>query len=218
MGTAVKSRRAKGEQTRREILEATLRLIVRNGHNAVTHRAVAAEAGVNLSLTTYYFKDLKELISESFDHYRNKVEQEVDSTWEKLLQFLEQSPIETLDEKRKLLDHLTQFATDYVRDMIRHRPSGLVLEMTFFFDLHLEPEMRAGAVELRKRFQRGFEVFCERLGSPAPEVDAALLLGALQRLEYVGLATNEVDEQAMHAQFKRLLSTIMSVPFDAEPN
>lgn len=137
----------------------------------------------------------------------------MDSTWEKLLQFLDETPVETQAEKLRLLEHLTQFATDYVCDMVRNRPSGLVLEMTFFFDLHLAPEMREGAVELRRRFERGFQIFCERLGSPAPEVDAALLLGAVQRLEYVGLATNEVNPEAIRAQFRRLLSAIMALPF-----
>ncbi len=215
MNAAVKSRRAKGEQTRREILEAALRLIVRNGHNSVTHRAVAAEAGVNLSLTTYYFKDLKDLIAQSFELYRSKVEHEVESTWEKLLQYMQDAPAETLLERQQLRDHLTKFATDYVCDMIRHRPSGLVLEMTFFYDLHLDPEMRASAVQLRRRFESGFEVFCERLGSPVPQADAALLLGALQRLEYFGLTTGEVNRDEIYAQFKRLLTCIMELPSDA---
>ena len=41
---AKKSRRSKGEQTRRKILEAALAVIAREGTRGVTHRAVAAEA------------------------------------------------------------------------------------------------------------------------------------------------------------------------------
>src|SRR5215212_1025173 len=40
---------------RREILEATLRVIGDSGVNSVTHRAVAREADVALASTTYYF-------------------------------------------------------------------------------------------------------------------------------------------------------------------
>ena len=40
---------------REAIVEATLRLIDRRGADAVTHRAVAAEAGVPLASTTYHF-------------------------------------------------------------------------------------------------------------------------------------------------------------------
>ena len=45
----------KGERRKDEILAATLRLIGARGADAVTHRAVAEEAGVPLSATTYYF-------------------------------------------------------------------------------------------------------------------------------------------------------------------
>jgi DNA-binding transcriptional regulator YbjK len=211
MGSEVKSRRAKGEQTRQAILEAALRLIVRNGHNAVTHRAVAAEADVNLSLTTYYFKDLKELIAESFDHYRARVEREVDTTWEKLLHFLHEAPAQSEAERYLLLDYLADFATTYVSDAIKNRPNGLVLEMTFFFDLHLEAELRACAMQLRQRLEAGFVVFCERLGSPQPQVDAALLLNTVQTVEYMGLATGQVEREVIYAQFSRLLGCIMGL-------
>ena len=51
----------KGERRREEILRATLRVIGAHGADAVTHRAVAAEAGVPLSATTYYFASLDDL-------------------------------------------------------------------------------------------------------------------------------------------------------------
>lgn len=52
-----KASRQGSEQRRQAILDAAMRLIVRDGVRAVRHRAVAAEAQVPLSATTYYFKD-----------------------------------------------------------------------------------------------------------------------------------------------------------------
>jgi DNA-binding transcriptional regulator YbjK len=52
---------------RNEIVEATLRLIGRRGVDAVTHRAVAAEAGVPLAATTYYFASKAELVREALE-------------------------------------------------------------------------------------------------------------------------------------------------------
>jgi DNA-binding transcriptional regulator YbjK len=52
---------------RREILEATLRLIGAGGVNSVTHRAVAEEAGVSLAATTYYFDSKSALIEEALE-------------------------------------------------------------------------------------------------------------------------------------------------------
>jgi AcrR family transcriptional regulator len=52
---------------RAAMLEATLRLIGDRGADAVTHRAVAAEAGVPLASTTYYFDSKEELVREAFE-------------------------------------------------------------------------------------------------------------------------------------------------------
>jgi TetR/AcrR family transcriptional regulator, regulator of biofilm formation and stress response len=52
---------------RREILEATLRLIGEGGVDSVTHRAVADEAGVSLASTTYYFDSKSALIEEALE-------------------------------------------------------------------------------------------------------------------------------------------------------
>ncbi|WP_414819992.1 TetR/AcrR family transcriptional regulator, partial [Shewanella colwelliana] len=46
--------RVDGEARRIAILEATLRLIVKEGIRGVRHRAVASEADVPLASTTYY--------------------------------------------------------------------------------------------------------------------------------------------------------------------
>ena len=52
---------------RQAMLEATLRLIDRRGADAVTHRAVAAEAGVPLASTTYHFASKAALVREAFE-------------------------------------------------------------------------------------------------------------------------------------------------------
>src|SRR5438105_13731174 len=52
---------------RRQIVEAALTVIGRRGVDAVTHRAVAAEAGVPLAATTYYFGSKAELVQEALE-------------------------------------------------------------------------------------------------------------------------------------------------------
>src|SRR2546421_147818 len=55
----------KGEARREAILRATLAVIGEHGADAVTHRAVAAAAGLPLSATTYWFSSRDELLEES---------------------------------------------------------------------------------------------------------------------------------------------------------
>jgi DNA-binding transcriptional regulator YbjK len=60
------TRRRRGVKRRTEILEATLRLLAREGAAPLTMRAVAAEANVPLTATTYYFESKDELILEAW--------------------------------------------------------------------------------------------------------------------------------------------------------
>lgn len=51
----------KGAARREALLDAALRVLEREGPAAVTHRAVAAEAGVPVASATYYFATLDDL-------------------------------------------------------------------------------------------------------------------------------------------------------------
>ena len=55
-------------EIRRAILDATVRIIGRDGATAVTHRAIAREAGVSLSSTTYHFASTDELVGAALEH------------------------------------------------------------------------------------------------------------------------------------------------------
>ncbi|MBK1783582.1 TetR family transcriptional regulator [Prauserella sp. ASG 168] len=70
-------RRARGQRRRAEIIEATLRVVQRDGAAGVTHRTVAREAGVPASLSNYYFATLDDLLvaalSTVADYYTERV-------------------------------------------------------------------------------------------------------------------------------------------------
>ncbi|PJJ61634.1 TetR/AcrR family transcriptional regulator [Compostimonas suwonensis] len=65
----------KGEARRQALLDAVLRVLEKGGPSAVTHRAVAAEAGVPLAAATYYFDDLDDLLVSAL---RRATEQQLD--------------------------------------------------------------------------------------------------------------------------------------------
>jgi AcrR family transcriptional regulator len=54
-----------------ELLDATERVIARDGYPAVTSRSVGAEAGVDQKLVYYYFRNMEELVVATF-HRRGK--------------------------------------------------------------------------------------------------------------------------------------------------
>ena len=100
-----RARRSRGEQTRRRILEAVLTVIARDGIRGVTHRAVAAEAGVQLSLTTYYFRDIESMISEAFAQFSEQSSPEMASLWRDLFTLLDGLSAADLRRKRDHRPH-----------------------------------------------------------------------------------------------------------------
>lgn len=76
-------RRARGLRRRAEIIEATLRVVQRDGAGGVTHRTVAREADVPTSLTAYYFATLDDLLvaalSTVADEYTHRLHEIIES-------------------------------------------------------------------------------------------------------------------------------------------
>ena len=58
---------AKGEARRGTLVRAATELLLVDGFEAVSHRAVATRAGVPLAATTYYFASLAELVRAAVD-------------------------------------------------------------------------------------------------------------------------------------------------------
>ena len=65
MTPQVKVHRASAQRRRAALLEAAAQLASEIGAGAVTHRAVAARAGVPLSTTSYFFSSIDELVTEA---------------------------------------------------------------------------------------------------------------------------------------------------------
>lgn len=66
--TRTPTARGPNDPGRRErIVVAAVELMGRDGLHAITHRAVAAHAGVPLGSTTYYFRDLDDLLLAAVD-------------------------------------------------------------------------------------------------------------------------------------------------------
>ena len=63
----------KDQDRRSTILDATLRLIATDGVDSITHRRVAAAAGVPLGSTTYYFDSREQLLREAFRRYLEQI-------------------------------------------------------------------------------------------------------------------------------------------------
>lgn len=88
-GTQLDGRRARGAKRRAEIINATLAVVTRDGAAGVTHRTVAAQAGITTSLSTYYFATLDDLLVAALtsvaDTYTARIRAIIDAPGDKLI-------------------------------------------------------------------------------------------------------------------------------------
>jgi DNA-binding transcriptional regulator YbjK len=200
--------RSRGEQTRQQILDAVMKVIARDGVRGVTHRAVATEAGVNLSLTTYYFVDRYDLVACAFRAFVDRVHAELEGGWDGVFRHLEK-----LRQSRRgaagraaMRDYVTERIVEYVARKIEENPLGLAVEHHFFFEALLDPRLVDLAAEHRTRLVAPLVRLCEFFGSDDPHLDADLLFGTIIRIEYEALL-----EPGARSRRRRLRASVRRV-------
>jgi len=212
-----KTARAKSEHRRRQILEAALRIAAREGIRGVKHRSVASEAGVPLASTTYYFKDIEELISDAFMLFAEKAQENLDGFYGTLHSYLDQFDVEQIREsvalRRRFADGLVVMGTRYLMDQIKHRKDEILAEQVFLLEAIRDPELKALARNYRRAWIAGLEEVLARMGALSPEADAALLVSSVMGLGYDGVLYEETFTQdRLHQVLSRLVHVILEIP------
>lgn len=174
--------RASGQRRRLGILEATLRIMARDGLRAVSHRSVAAEAGVPLAATTYYFSDLEDLITEAFLHW-SRGQQRLVGEFHAAALGLVQRTAGSAAGRGELADALAAAAAGYVMDQVRNHTSDRVLEYAFLHEAARMPRLRAVVHQRQLEDRRFLELFHTALGSSNPALDAQISFSLLLGLE-----------------------------------
>lgn len=211
-----KARRPKGKQTRLTILDSVLNIIAREGTRGVTHRAVAAEADVQLSLTTYYFADIDTMIREAFAHFSQQARPDIEQLWNEIFTCVDQysaAQLRKVAVREALCEQLTNLTTQYIVTQIVNKPVGLAVEQVFFTHTRLSNELRLMGMEHRAQLIEPIVTLCARFNSADPEVDAELLLNSITTLEYqaLAIAREEVDRDRLRRLLARQIGWIMGL-------
>lgn len=188
----------RGARRREEILRATLRLIGERGADAVTHRAVAEEADVPLSATTYYFASKEELLEQAL----LLAAREETERLERLV--LELAPRDlSVDEWAAAVGR--QIAGDVAADPANH---------VALFELGLEatrrPPLRGELQRWQDAHLRLAEMGCRAIDSDQPEVDAQLVVATLTGLMLQQLAggRDDFESAVMRPALERLFGQL----------
>jgi DNA-binding transcriptional regulator YbjK len=153
---------------REQILEATLRVIGRSGREAVTHRAVAEEAGVPLGSTTYYFDSRDDLLAQALEHVAGEAVRRYARLAEELRSVT--SPEELAEG---LLSELMSAAEDR---------TAYIAEYELWLEAGRRPELREAAESWCDAEQHAVAGAMESLGSRDPATDASLVVAAIDGL------------------------------------
>jgi DNA-binding transcriptional regulator YbjK len=172
---------------REQILQAALRVIGRSGRQAVTHRAVAEEAGVPLGSTTYYFDSRDDLLRQALEHVAASEVERYRELGDQLRDV--KSPDELAD---RLVDELVAAAQDRI---------AYIAEYELWLEAGRRPELREAAQSWCDAEQRSVAGAMESLGSSDPRADASLVVAALDGLGERALAREE-DPAAATEEFR----------------
>lgn len=183
-----KARRSGSEQRRKAILEAALKIIVRDGVRNVRHRAVAREAAVPLSATTYYFKDITDLISDTFTLFAERAMKEVIEPFSaQVFALLEQFDADILkdeQQRNQLLDTLSEITAAYIMSEVTQKRDHLVAEQAFMQEALINDRLRMLAETYNSQQVAFLRKACEKLRTPAPVIDAEFMMANFLRFEY----------------------------------
>lgn len=188
-----KPARQSSEQRRLAILQAALRVMVRDGVRGVRHRAVALEADVPLSATTYYFKDIHDLLADALTLYAKEVmENIVNPFWVRirewmLVNFPLYSGLDLAKNLPQIVEHIVDVAIDDVVDRLRNHRDKLMTEQAFWYAVLQDERLHSLAIDYRQSLHRDVTQMLELIGVESPPNAARLILMTIRQLEIEAL-------------------------------
>lgn len=181
------------------MLDATLRLLAREGPRGVTHRAVAAEAGTSLRATTYYFDSRATLLREALLHY-------AESSMARFARVISDGSAVAEDPIDEAADRL---AAVVMSDLEEDR-AGLVAELELALEIGRDPALEAAYAAWEQGLLAALEAYATVLGTRSPGDDARIVLATLRGLEIESLVrpSRPPSRAALARTFRSLLGAL----------
>ena len=202
MNTAPLPRRPqrRGIERRAAILQATLRILGREGSAAITHRSVAQEADVPVAATTYYFSSKHDLLREALQlHAEKEAERVADAT-------------RTLVGDGPLtVDVLAEHLADFVDYGLRTGRRALIAEYELLLQAARDPDLEPLSRVFYDRIRGQLEETLTELGAGDPTAIAQLVMAVLAGLEVDNLATptTHLSREELRQLIARLLHSLL---------
>lgn len=210
------TRRAKGELTRTSILQATIQVLAKNGIKGTTHRAVAQQAGIQLSLTTYYFKDIRELVREAFILHIQQQKKWFESFWQKVDGIFTSYGKTALRKKTNRLEmcaKIANVATDFIIQRINEDSDGVAVDMVLLTEAQFCEEL-LGLAESYRQVRLGTIIdFCTIFVKEQPEVSAQIIFNIFRQaeIERIALPNAAMSRDQLELMIERIMVSIVEM-------
>lgn len=191
-----------GAERRAAIAAGAVRVLSREGLAAVTHRAVAREAGVPLAATTYYFSSKEELLIEALGLL---VAEEV-----AMLQNRASELGDAIGSPEEFARELASALIPQTEDEVR----VLIAKFEVYLEAARNPALRDKVAEWVATYNGLAEAALEVAGAPDPAAAAPLLVAGVDGLLAQALTrgVDALDEETVRKQFRILIAALTARP------
>jgi len=208
--------RPSGLERRQQIIDATLRIIVREGMRGVRHRAVAAEAKVPLAATTYYFRDIEDLITAAFldwaarsNEYQERFRQ---ACFECVTAILGGGDV-SIVSRRQLAESIVELAANYIVEQVGTHHEDRIIELAFQHEAYGNEKLKAVVLQQHESTLHDLAAFHQLIRSPHPPADAQITYGLILRIEQdlFMRGVSETARELVTSIFRRHMESVMNL-------
>jgi TetR/AcrR family transcriptional regulator, regulator of biofilm formation and stress response len=197
MSVTAGPRAENSRRIREAMIEATVRIVAREGVAAVTHRRVAAEAGVALSSTTWHFATKADILEAGL---RWAAHREVEG--------IAAIAVRLGDTDFDAAAWADALGGWLVEQVTTDRDLAVAL-----YRLQVELLGTPGALDVHREWGEGLRAVGERVlahsSTSTPAIDLRLIVGALDGLRMGALSSGEDDVEYLRLAIRRQLRALL---------
>ena len=169
-----------------------------------------------MSLTTYYFKDIEELI-----HHAIWLNAEIsilasDSLWlnlSPLITEFDKAALRKSEIKRVLAENISQTLFEHIISTVSDKYEEISVEQILFTQTHLSDDLKRFSDNHKAILLEPFLKLCRALNKKSADIDAEILFTLIKQWQYQFLAINieEQDKTHLYSLIFRTVSLLLKV-------
>jgi len=209
-------RRTKGEKTKQLILESAISILAEQGIKGTTHRAVASHADIQLSLTTYYFKDIHALVQQAFQLNSEHIKQVTPLLWQPILSLMAQYSkvaLRRVGLRIELRDTLTDLFLNFIALNTESHRKQLIVEQQLFNEIQVTPALRDMAAHHYAAQLEPCQKLCQYFSRSKAVANAQILLYLLKQIQYRQLLsdTTVIKQQDIRVMIQQIMTLLLDI-------